>query len=160
MPSFIAGPYTATYGGSAVGQTAQGYRVSHAFEKQPVTGDIFGSTVQDSIWTGCNVTASFNCIEYNAAAIASLMWPYGTAYLNYAATQPGMMDIISSKTSATVLTAVSGTPAASSPATLTLSATVVDNGANVDLEFGPQLRVVPIRLKCYENGSNVVGTLT
>lgn len=155
--SFIAGQYTATYGGAAVGQAAEGFRLSHQFFKRLITGDSYAEAPQDAVYRGAAVELGFTAIEYNAAAMASLIWPYGTL-LDMG--RVGRTDVGSSLTKALVLTAVAGTPAANAPASLTLTAAILKEGFPVDLLMAPDLREVPLRLRAYPNTSGIFGTAT
>jgi hypothetical protein len=60
--------------------------------------------------------------------------------------------------SALVFTAVAGTSAAASPATQTLSKTVLMPGFSSRLVYGPTLRKVPLRFRVYpyDSGGNAI----
>lgn len=154
---FIAGKYSLTLGGSTVGQISQGITISHQFSKQIIIGDNFAETAQDAVFRGANVFCAYTLLEWNAAAAREALWPYGSAYLT-------MSDVIgvldSDQVSQIVMTALSGTPAASTPASITMPQAIIAEGQNVDVLFGPELRTVPIRQRVYPNTSGVFGTLT
>lgn len=156
--SFIAGRYTATYGGDALGQTEDGIRLIHSVFKRLITGDAGGQTPQDAIYQGMEAFIQYTLIEWNAEGAALALWPYGSGYLN-ASAAIGSLD--SSHVNQLVMTAVAGTPAnTTGPATITLPNTILAEGFPVEILFAPDLRTVPIRQRIYPNSSFVFGTLT
>lgn len=159
MSSFVAGGYTATWNSLALGQTAQGYRLSHSFFKRLITGDSMAEAPQDAVFRGAEMFISMNLIEYLAAGIATIMWPYG-AYLTMGTV--GRLDVQQSLAKQLVLTAVAGTPAAGAlaPASLTLSKTILAEGFPVELLMAPDLKEVPIRQRIYPSSVGVFGTQT
>ena len=154
---FIAGKYAATLGGSTVGQTADGIRISHSASKRLITGDNFADTVQDAIFRGLNLFVNYRLMEYNATAARACFWPYGSSYLTMS-TVIGTLD--SANASQLILTALAGTPAAAAPATVTLPLVILAEDFDVELLFAPDLREIPIRQRIYPNASGVFGTLT
>jgi hypothetical protein len=154
--SFIAGPYTATYKGSALGQTADGYRVSHQFFKRLILGDSYAQTPQDEVYQGAEVFVQMRLIEYDAAGVQSVMWPYG-AYMNVG--QVGRVSRQQSLAGALVLTAVAGTPAATVPSSVTLTNAILAEGFPVELLFAPDLREVPLRLRVFPSTVGVFGSV-
>jgi hypothetical protein len=145
MP-FIAGPYTATYGGAALGQAADGYRVSHSFFKRLITGDTYAQAPQDEVYQGAEMFCQMRLIEFDAAGVNAIMWPYG-AYLTNG--QVGRVSRQQNLALPLVLTAVAGTPAANLPATLTLTTAILAEGFPVELLHAPDLREVPLRLRVF-----------
>lgn len=103
--------------------------------------DAYGDTTIDTIYKGGDWFASMTCMEYKAGPIAAL-WPFGTL---------GLMGVIGRLgygiSTALVLTAIAGTPAASSPASLTATRAILAPGFNTRLLFGPKLRTVPLRFQ-------------
>lgn len=155
---FIAGRYTATWNSLALGQSADGLRVMHQIFKRLITGDAWGDTPQDGIYRGAAVMVSVNLIEYNAAAIATLKWPYNATAWDMGVI--GRLDVGSSLVKSLVLTAVASTPAASTPASITMANTILAENFPVEILLAPDLREVPIRLRTYPNGSGVFATET
>lgn len=157
--NIVAGPYTATWNSLACGQSADGFRISHQFFKRLVTGDKFAEAPMDAVYRGAEMFANFRLIEYNAAAIATVMWPYGS-FLTMG--QVGRFDITGASAIAKslILTAVAGTEAADSPASLTLTQAIIAEGFPVELLFAPDLREVPLRLRIYPSESGVFGSQT
>lgn len=155
--SFIAGKYSVTLGGSSVGQIQEGITLEHQVFKQLITGDNFAQTPQDAVFQGMAQFAQYTLLEYNATAARAAFYPYGSAWLTMDAVI-GTLD--SANASQLVLTALSGTPAASAPATATLPLAILAEGFPVGILMAPALRTIPIRQRVYPNSSGVFGTLT
>jgi hypothetical protein len=142
--TLIAGQYTVTYNGTSCGimeGDAGVPTIEATNHAEPVNNtDAYGKSMIDAIYQGGDHFASFQCMEYKAGSIAAF-WPFGAL---------GVMGVIArlyyDMSSALVLTAVAGTPAANSPATLTASKSIIAPGFNGRLLYGPTLRKVPIRL--------------
>lgn len=156
--TFISGGYTATLGAASLGQIQSGYNIDHQIFKRLITGDDYADTPVEGVNRGMAVFISMVLLEYNAAAAASAMWPYGSAYLTFDQ-KVGKLDVASSLVSSLILTAVSGPPAATAPATITLARSILAEGSNVSLLFAPDLRTIPLRMRVYPN-AGVFGTLT
>lgn len=156
---FAAGGYTATYNALAIGQTAQGYRLSHNFFKRIITGDLRAQSPQDAVYQGAEMHIQFNLIEYMQAGVAGIMWPYAN-YLSLGVV--GRLDVQQNLVSPLVLTAVATTPAARalSPATLTLPLCMLAEGFPVELLMAPDLKEVPIRLRIYPSDDAIFGVQT
>lgn len=153
----IAGQYTLTYNGVAVGMTegdAGSPTIEQTVHSEPVNNSsTYGKSRIEDFYLGADWFASFTCLEYRAGSIACF-WPFGAM---------GVMGIISRAMSglaaALVLTAVTGTPAqvAASYNTVTAPLAILAPGFNARLLFGPTLRKVPIRQVLYPaNISSVV----
>lgn len=157
LATVVAGPYTCTYNSSSVGQQEDGFRLRWQFSQQNITSNTYGDSVIDAVLRGANVFLQFTGIEY--ASAAPLMWPVGTL---------GLMGLVgrmvegSTLSKATVLTAVSGTTAASSPATLTASKTFLSENSQNDIQFASRARYVPIELRLYpyDTASSAFGWFT
>lgn len=156
--SFIAGRYTATWNSLACGQTAEGFRLSHSFFKRLITGDAYADAPQDGIYRGAELFIAMNLIAYDSAALPTIMWPYASTFLDMGVI--GVTDVGSTKAKSLILTALAGTPAAATPATLTLPNAILAEGFPVELLFAPDLREVPLRQRIYPNSSGVFGTQT
>ena len=129
--------------------------ISQVAHEEPVNNtDAYGKSKIDGIYQGGDWFAAFMCEEYKAGTIAT-WWPYGAI---------GVMGVIGrlryGLSAALVLTAIAGTPAASSPATLTASKAILSSGFNTQLLFGPTLRKVPIRLDLLPYSSSGIVWLT
>jgi hypothetical protein len=143
---FTSGRYTATWNNLALGQTADGFRVSHSFMKRLIAGDKFGEAAQDAVIRGMDVSVEMRLIEFDAAAIQTLINPYSSGYTM--GSSVGKLDVGSSFVKSLVLTAVDVSPGPL-PATLTLYQTILHEGFPVTLLHAPDLREVPIRLRAY-----------
>lgn len=154
---FISGRYTATWNSLALGQTADGFRISHAFMKRLINGDWMGETAQDAIIRGMEVTVEARLLEFDAAAVQTLINPYGTGYAF--GNVIGRLDVANAYAKALVFTAVQTNPGPV-PATKTLYQTVLHEGFPVTLLKASDLREVPIRLRAYPGptGSFEAGT--
>lgn len=145
---FVAGQYTATIGASpvSIGQVKEGFRRTHEFFKRLITGDNFAEAKQDAVYRGGDVHVQFTLLEYDAAGTATLIWPYGTFG------DLGVIGVLdTSVATPLILTAIAGTTAATRPATMTFPTCVLAEGYPVELLFAPDLREVPLRLRCYPN---------
>lgn len=156
--TLIAGQYTCTYSGTAMGimEGDSGVpTIENTNHGEPVNNtDAYGKSTIDGIYQGGDYFAQFMCMEYKAGSIAAF-WPFGAL---------GVMGVIArlyyDMAAALVLTAVAGTPAATSPATLTATKSILAMGFNGRLLFGPTLRKVPIRLQLLPFTSSGVKWLT
>lgn len=158
--SFVAGQYTATLAASTVGQIERGINSTHSFMKQLIVGDNFAQAVQDAVFLGADVVFDYRLMEYNAAAVRQAMWPYGSTWLSVTSVL-GTMDVQNSIVAQLILTALAGTPAATSgPATITLPKVILRENFPVNILFAPELRVIPISQRVYPSSTNVYGTLT
>lgn len=150
--SFIAGRYTATWNSLALGQTANGFELSHSFFERLITGDAYAEAPQDSIFRGAEMFAEGRMIEYNAAAVATLTW-----YVSSTIWDMGVVGRLAVNngsgglSKSLILTAVSGTPAQATPATLTMTYAKLREGYPVKLLFAPDLREVPFSLRIFPN---------
>ena len=168
MPGeFVAGAYTATYNAKAVGQAAEGFRISHQFFKQLITGDAEGDSPQDAVYRGREQFVSFRVIEALAAAIPDLTDPYGDG-TPFVQGQVGLLDLRGagggspvSSAKALVLTAVTGTSAATDgPATITFPLSIIAEDFPMEVLYAPVNREVPMRLRVYADATGVYGSTT
>jgi len=145
--SLIAGQYVTNFGGIDMG-IMEGDAGVPTIEYTPEGEDIgntdkYGRAVIDTILLGQNCFAQYMCMEYDAGSIQAF-WPWGDL---------GIMGTIArlgfDLADALILTAIAGTPAESSPATLTAPKALLAMGYNTRLLFGPPLRKVPIRQRLY-----------
>lgn len=153
--TIIAGQYTVTYGGVALGifeGDAQVPAIEWVHKTEPIANtDAYGKTTIDHIGQGLDAFFSGTCLEYKAGPI-SAMWPLSTTLGRLGVIGRLYYDIAA----ALVLTAIAGTPAVTSPATLTASRSILAPGFNVKLLYGPTLRKVPLRLQLLPYTSTVV----
>jgi hypothetical protein len=121
--------------------TRQGYELMLEPKAELVNqSDQYGDTLIEAFFRGVDVSIVMDGLEYGVAGTPTAIWPWGTL---------GQMGIIARALSgiagSMVLTATAGTPAASSPATLTGAQTVMAPGSQTGLRFTSQLRNVPVR---------------
>lgn len=145
--SFIAGRYNVTWNSLALGQTKVGFDIEFQRFTEDITGDNYAQMVQDAINQGGEFTTAAELIEYNAAAAATLMWPLSAT--KYDTGVIGILD--SSKWMSMVFTALAGTPAAATPATLTTARSILHPRFPVKFRLSPNLRTLPIRMRVYPN---------
>lgn len=155
--SFIAGGYTATWNTAALGQAAAGYRLSHEVFRRLVRGDTYAESPQDGIYRGAEVSLAFTMIEYDAAGLQAIKWPYSAS--KWTLGTVGRTDVGGSLAKSLVLTAIAGTPAATVPATLTLTLSILHENFPVEVLFAPDLREIPLRMRVYPS-SGVFGVET
>lgn len=162
---FIAGAYTATYNAKALGQTADGFRLSHQFFKRLITGDAGGDTPQDAVYRGREQMLSMRLIEADKAGIPDLVDPYAaTVGTPWTLGTIGLFDVRGaggaipvSRCKSLVLTAVTGTSAAAeTQATITLPLSILAENFPVEILLAPDLREVPIRIRIYPDMSTLL----
>ncbi len=157
--AFISGGYNATFDASTLGQVEIGFTLRHSTFQRLITGHSFAQTPQDAVFQGIQMFIDYRLIEYNQAGVIKAMWPFGTTHLNMAS-PVGVLAVGSSKAKQLILTAVAGTPAAATPASVTLPRCILAEGFNVELLYAPDLRIVPISQRVYPDTSGVFGTET
>ncbi|MDE2097165.1 MAG: hypothetical protein KGL39_07955 [Patescibacteria group bacterium] len=139
----IDGQYTVTWNSSAAGimegdagvPTIEQVNYGEAVNNT----DAYGKTTIDSIFQGADWFAQFTCLE--APKGLALFWPFGTF---------GTMGVIGrlyyGMAESLILAAIAGTPASSSPASVTATKAILAPGFNTRLLYGPTLRKTPIRM--------------
>lgn len=165
MTEFIAGAYTATYNAKALGQTADGFRLSHQFFKRLITGDAGGDTPQDAIYRGKEQNLSMRLIEADKAGIPDLIDPYaGTVGTPWTLGVVGLLDVHGAggvtpapRCKSMVLTAITGTSAATdTQATITLPLSIIAENFPIEILLAPDLREYPLRMRIYPNMSTLL----
>lgn len=155
LGTFIAGPYTSTYASTSLGLTQDGFMVRLRPEKELVNqSDIYGDTILDAVYRGGNCTVSLIGIEFSAMNAKGGVWPFGEANNSSVAAMGflgtvGFMDVASSMFKALVLTAVAGTTAASTPATMTASQAIMAEQSETEYQMTSRLRTVPLTMRLY-----------
>lgn len=158
--ALVAGPYTCTWNGVAMGLFQGDSDVptlSQQFRRQPVErSDRWGQTRVDSIHMGKAYQVMGVMMEYSKSL--AIIDPFGT----FGAALGTIGVFVYSLAKALVFTALAGTTAATAPATLTASKTIAADDLATQLAYGPQLRVVPIKLDVYpyDVGGGVFGFFT
>lgn len=143
----VDGQYTITWNGTSMGifEGDAGLPTigQTSFEEAVNSTDKYAKSRIDGIYQGADFFFQATAIEYKSGSIAA-WWPYGAM---------GVMGIIGrlryDMSAALVLTAIAGTPAASSPATITSSHTILQASFPTQLLYGPTLRKLPIRQDMY-----------
>ena len=152
LGTFVAGAYTGSYTKTgdtlrSLGLTEKGFMLRWTYVTDDVDNtDSYGQgTLIEQFYQGVNVWIGGIFKEYTqgtlyaVGAYQTLIAPTGVASfllgtIGRAATNVG---------GPVVLTAVSGTPAASSPATLTAAMAIPDKGQQTEMLFGPTHRTIP-----------------
>ena len=162
MSNFVAGPYTATYGGVALGLTTQGFTLSHEFFKRLITGDVFGDGPVNAIYRGRAQFVEFESLEAENAGILDLTEPYGAGTPLVSGVIGQFDQTVGSCVGVAaplILTKVSGSCA--TPATVTLPLSVLAEGYPVRALYGQDLRTIPLRLRIYpDETTGVFGART
>ena len=155
--AFIAGPSSCSYNALALGQSQDGYALDFSLFFEPVRGDNLADAIQDLITRGADAYLSTVLIEYNAAGAQSAFWPQNAVFGTQGQVGRISASAIGGVTLAKpmILTAIAGTTASATPATLTAALSILAPNFNVNLLFAPRLRVVPLRLQCLPNSSLV-----
>lgn len=156
----IAGHYVGTYNSVGLGYTKEGYALhftTHA-EKIDQT-DAYGRTLIDLIYQGADVSIVTEARLYKAGTIAPF-WPWTSAFgAIYSALNP-MGTRGTDLAKALVLTATSGTPAATSPATATGTLAILSPENDQTLIFSSVARSVPLKWDLLPLETSVGGFLS
>lgn len=153
LMSSIAGAYTAAWNSNSVGKADSGIRLIARNHQIPVRSDYYGDSLLDLIYRGQDVSVMLTSQEYSSG-IAAGAWPWDSTF-GMTGTH-GTMACGSGKALPLVLTAVAGTTAASTPASLTGSRAILQEGHTLELLYANQLRQVPLawNLLPYTDGGN------
>lgn len=143
----VFGQYTVTWNATSLGimQGEQGVPtiVTRGQARMIENSDAYGDMQLGGPYRGVRGRAMMRCLEYKAGTIAAA-WPWGSDGVAVVATSGPIGRDIYDIAQPLVLTAIAGTPAAASPATLTASKTLLAPDFDVSLLFGPVLREVPL----------------
>lgn len=162
LGTFAPGEYTITWNSVACGLLGNnGARLSFQFAARKINNTTtYGDTEIDKIYRGirmCRLLVVFK--EWNAACKAAI-WPWGTPGTPAFDGLFGKVGILGTTAAKVlVLTAVSGTPAATNgPATLTAGMAVPSEDNAIEILMGPDERDVPVLfdLLPYDVGSGVI----
>lgn len=166
MGNFIAGGYTVTYNSKALGQMADGIRMSYEVFKKIITGHLGADTPQDAVYRGQQRTSSFRLIEADSAGILDLLYAYSSTVGNeWQLGLIGLLDVRgqgsgspTARARSMVLTAIEGTSAYNDAAeTITLPYTALHHNYPVETLLAPDLKEIPIRCMHYPNMAAVGG---
>lgn len=151
MASFIAGGYTATYAGAALGIIEDGFELEFTgVSGDPVKGDNMGDVTQAIVLRGGgDVFLSFTMIQADSAGVSGLIWPasatFGKLDAGFVGKVAGENNGSVSNAAALVLTKVSGPNA--SPTTLTASSAILAPSFPVRQLLAPRLKRNPVRIQ-------------
>jgi hypothetical protein len=162
LDTFVAGRYSNTYNAVDVGISDQGINLQQESRWEEIaSSDAYGDSIIDGVYRGGNVFFDYECKAYKAGS-QTPFWPWGTlGVMQAVGSAPTPIGrLASGVASATVLTAVAGTPAATSPATLTASKSILAPNSPARLLFHTRLRQVPIRLLALPSDATNGGTTT
>jgi len=143
--TLIAGRYTVTWNAVALGVLESNGSTDPALElsylSEPVNQtDLWGDADLDHLIRGSQAFCQLICKEYKTGSIGAA-WPFGTP----AIAAPVGVYMGANYAQALVLTAISGTTASASPATVTATYACLAPNTPLHLLYGPTLRKVPIR---------------
>jgi hypothetical protein len=162
----IAGRYSGAYTPPSAGALTigvlndDGYELSVQPKGEEVNAtDAYGMSLLDYVYRGADWRLRYTGKEFTAA-IVSVMWPWG---MGASALSP-KMGVIGRRASdvagSLVLTAATGTPAASAPgpATLTAGLAIVSPNSNLAMLLTSKVRDVPVEMVLlpYTSGADVV----
>lgn len=161
LGTFIAGQFTGTLGGSSLGILEDGWRLRWQWLKEMIDRtDAYGDSPIDAIQRGVSVNIS-GIFKETLAKVITAVSPYNsyapTGSSAFAHPTVGVLD--TSLVATLVLTAVAGTPAASTPTSLTAAGAIQSTDA-VDQLWGPTLRKTPFNFQLYPYLSSTVKLFT
>jgi hypothetical protein len=156
----IAGPYTVTWNGTSVGVFLGDEDlpsiVKRDFERPIDNTDKYGRAKVDAIHLGSAMWFQGVLLEYaKGIPVADPFGTFGSAL--------GTIGVLKySLAKALVLTAVAGTSAATTPATITANKTIQSADFDIKQVYGPRERVVPVKLDmyAYDVGAGAIGFKT
>lgn len=167
LGTWVAGRYSGTTqypAGSAVtmGILRDGWTVSWQNHKQVLAQtDAYGRSPIEAFYQGTSVFVSGIAKEWLANVIKSINPINGWAGTGAATFSMGTISVQDTDTAGIlVLTATTGTPAATSPATLTATYAILQEDFDVSLLFGPEQREMPFRFRIYPYSSSGIKFFT
>lgn len=152
LGSFVAGAYTGTLNAASLGLTREGYRLrwAYAYDNIEQTDGYGAANLIESFLEGVAVWIGGIFMEWRAGVLAAVNPWSGLAASGSSAFDLGIVGRAATNVGgALVLTATAGTPAANSPASLTAALAIVDNGFNMEPNFGPTHRETPFMFRIY-----------
>lgn len=143
LGTWIDGRYAGTYNAVSTGITENGYDLIIALKEEVIEeSDVYGGSLMDYIYRGGNCQVRADCKEYMAGTTTP-MWPWGSLGQMRTPTLP-IGRLASGVGAALLLTATANTPAATAPATLTVTIAILAPGQQSTLNFNSRLRRVPL----------------
>lgn len=122
MP-YIAGHYTATWNGTSIGSTEDGYHIRALQHEEPVKDDAFGEAQADAVDAGTDFEIEFTAIEWTL--IKAALEARGASGTSMGDVNAQVGVLLSTLGKSLVLTPASGTSAAASGNTLTATKAVL-----------------------------------
>ena len=136
--TYIAGQYSATYDGAALGQLEDGFEVEYGQVIQDIMSDMFRAR-EDGVFQGIEMLVRFVLMQPTAAGVANLVWPWSASV-----GQTGVIGrLMSSMAHPLVLTACAGTTA--SPATITFTRAVIWTD-RITSKYASEVRKIPVNV--------------
>ena len=133
---YIAGAYSATYDGAAIGQIEDGFEIEYGQVVQDIMSDMFRAR-EDGVFQGIEYLVRFVLMEPTLAGVARLIWPWSATV-----GQTGVIGrLMTTLADPLILTACSGTTAA--PATLTFTRAVIWTD-RITSKYASEQRKVPV----------------
>lgn len=163
LGTYVAGRYSSTWNSNSLGTMEGGYEISARVAKELINEtDQYGQMTVDAIYRGiADVFIQGTSIEWLTGVVAA-MTPYaamtatGTTYFG-----PGTIAVLDSATAKVlVLTATASTPAASSPASMTATYTILAENFDVKWALDSKLRKMPLRFRVYPYLDTVIKFFT
>lgn len=141
---FPPGPYQVTFKSNAVGLMEGPIRHQQSIIGLPIRASLYAQNILDYIIQGGGFFAVMVLKEWNTNS-KSLMWPFNASH----GIVPVVGQLINQYYGALVLTALTGTPAATEgPVTRTYPIAGLLPGHNLDITLGPVERNVPVVITC------------
>lgn len=137
--SVTAGPYSATWNALALGETLQGFDKSYSMGARPIQFDSVGETPVDMLTNRLILTVDFILAEYDAAAVATLTWPWHATRGSF----PKSGTSLFSLAKPLVLTAC-GT--VTNPATITFYKAILAPDFQERLRYSHMERYIPVQM--------------
>ncbi len=155
LGTFVAGRYSATWNANSLGLARQGYDLDFQFKQEIIEEtDAYGLTIIDMIMRGADTFVSATLREWIAGSKA-LLWAVGGGTMGkiFTSAVPCAASAYDLSQSL-VFTATAGTPAATSPATLTASKAFMAPSFNPKILFDSRIRDLPVRMICFPYASS------
>lgn len=146
--TLVSGQYTCTWSGTAFGIFEGDASVPTleitTFGEKIANTDAFGKTPVDLIYQGMQGRWQATAMEYKSGNIAIITPWSGTMG------KIGVIGVLATGAAAAlVMTALSGTPAAAAPASVTASYAILSPQFPIKLLYGPTLRKIPMMMDLY-----------
>jgi hypothetical protein len=152
--SFIAGHYTATWNGTSIGTTENGFRLTAVHHHEPVITDEFGDAPVDGIQRGTEYRLTLEFMEYDLVKAALFaQGAIGTMKSNVGKTLKSLAQQL-------VLTVTAGTPAAGAGNISTLTAPKAIVVSDFDLLLSSRLRKGPVTFHLFPTDDTKVAFTT